>query len=53
MIGIFKFEITCDLLYIPEEQERDTIHFLHECRNLLAHASCCSPVQIKKLLESV
>lgn len=41
------------LLYIPEEQERDTIHFLHECRNLLAHASCCSPVQIKKLLESV
>lgn len=40
------------LLYIPIESDRNRIRFLHECRNLLAHVSCCSPVQISELLDN-
>lgn len=39
------------VLYIPDETERERIKFLHECRNLLAHASCCSPEQVAQLLD--
>lgn len=39
------------LLYIPIQSDRNRIRFLHECRNLLAHVSCCSPVQISELLD--
>lgn len=39
------------MLYIPEEADRERIRFLHECRNLLAHVSCCDPNQVRKLLD--
>ena len=39
------------LLYIPSESDRNRIKFLHECRNRLAHVSCCSPEQISELLD--
>lgn len=37
-------------LYIPSETDRKRIRFLHDCRNKLAHVSCCSPKQVKELL---
>ena len=40
------------LLYIPDENVRQRIHFLHTCRNLLAHASPCSPAQVTELLNN-
>ncbi len=39
------------MLYIPEEMDRERIKFLHECRNSLAHVSCCNPDQVRKLLD--
>ena len=39
------------MLYIPDEADRERIKFLHECRNLLAHVSCCEPEQVRKLLD--
>lgn len=39
------------LLYISNEIDRERIKFLHECRNKLAHASCCSPEQVCELLD--
>ncbi|MEI3193071.1 MAG: hypothetical protein V8S22_03405 [Lachnospiraceae bacterium] len=41
------------MLYIPEEIDRDWIKFLHECRNSLAHVSCCNPDQVRKLLDKL
>lgn len=38
------------MLYIPDEAERNRIRFLHDCRNSLAHVSCCSPTQVLELL---
>lgn len=38
-------------LYIPDENDRERIKFLHECRNLLAHVNVCSPEQVRKLLD--
>lgn len=38
------------LLYIPDEVDRNRIKFLHDCRNSLAHVSCCSPEQVQQLL---
>lgn len=38
------------VLYIPDETDRERIRFLHECRNLLAHASVCEPEKVRKLL---
>ncbi|MBQ5759741.1 MAG: hypothetical protein IIV92_06485 [Schwartzia sp.] len=38
------------ILYIPDEGDRKRIKFLHDCRNKLAHAVCCSPGQIYELL---
>lgn len=38
-------------LYIPDEDERDWISFLHDCRNQLAHASCCTTEQVIRILE--
>lgn len=40
------------LLYIPEEQDRKRIRFLHNCRNKLAHMNCCTPDEVVGLLES-
>ncbi len=39
------------MLYIPDEDEREWISFLHECRNQLAHASCCSTEQVVRLID--
>ena len=39
------------MLYIPDEEERDWISFLHDCRNQLAHASCCTTNQVVRLLD--
>ena len=39
------------MLYIPDEADRDRIRFLHECRNSLAHVSCCEPKQVRRLLD--
>lgn len=39
-------------LYIPDEEMRERIHFLHECRNLLAHVTCCTPQQVSELLKN-
>ncbi|ODR33158.1 hypothetical protein [Eisenbergiella tayi] len=39
------------LLNIPEEEERRRIELLHVCRNRLAHAACCTPIQIAELLN--
>ncbi|MBQ7156110.1 MAG: hypothetical protein IJR85_11225 [Synergistaceae bacterium] len=38
------------VLYIPDEKERLRISFLHNCRNKIAHASCCSTYDIAILL---
>jgi len=40
------------LLYIPDESCRERIHFLHEYRNNLAHAECCTPEQVVNLLKN-
>lgn len=39
------------MLYIPDETTREQIVFLHECRNSLAHASCCRTDQVTQLLS--
>ena len=40
------------MLYIPDENERDWISFLHDCRNQLAHASICTVDQVVRILMS-
>jgi hypothetical protein len=37
-------------LYIPDEKMRNRIHFLHKCRNKLAHAECCDLSEVGDLL---
>lgn len=37
-------------LYLPSEPTRERITFLHHCRNLLAHADVCGPVEVAGLL---
>lgn len=39
------------MVYIPDEEEREWISFLHDCRNQLAHASCCTNEQVVGLLD--
>jgi len=39
-------------LYIPDDAARARIHFLHECRNNLAHAECCTREQVAELLKN-
>lgn len=36
-------------LYIPNSQVRNWIHFLHTCRNILAHVNLCDPDKLKRL----
>lgn len=40
------------MLYIPEDADRQRIHFLHSCRNKLAHMNCCTPNEISVLLDN-
>lgn len=37
-------------LYVPDEALRQRIRFLRDCRNYLAHTSCCSVKQVCELL---
>lgn len=39
------------MLYIPDENDRERIKFLHECRNKLAHVSFCEPDEVRQLLD--
>ena len=39
------------ILRIPDARDRERIEFLHDCRNQLAHATCCNPEQVKELLK--
>lgn len=41
------------MLYIPDEDARQRIIFLHDCRNQLAHAICCTANQVAELLRQV
>jgi hypothetical protein len=38
-------------LYIAQENLRERIGFLHQCRNLLAHADICTPEQVAQIIE--
>ncbi len=38
------------VMYIPDDNDRERIKFLHECRNKLAHATCCLPQEVERLL---
>lgn len=40
------------MLYIPEQEVRDRIHFLRDCRNTIAHAKICNPQQVQELIAS-
>ena len=56
-LGTLCFMMSCKIsgdyrmLYIPEEDDRERIRFLHDCRNKLAHMNCCSPEEVTKLLD--
>lgn len=39
------------MLYIPDDSDRERINFLHDCRNKLAHVSCCTPEEIAALFD--
>lgn len=39
------------MLYLPDEDLRERISFLRDCRNALAHSHCCSPDEVSKLLS--
>ena len=38
-------------VYIPDKEDRDRIHLLHEMRNELAHAHFCDSFMVKELLD--
>ena len=40
------------MLYISEQEVKDRIHFLRECRNTIAHAKICNPQQVHELIAS-
>lgn len=40
------------VLYIPDEGLRSRIYFLHDCRNALAHAECCTVDQVRELIDA-
>lgn len=55
-LGTLCFMMSCKkkgmyMLYIPDENDRERIRFLHKCRNLIAHASICNPEQVRRLLD--
>lgn len=50
-LGTLCYMMSSTSLYIKERDVRDRIKFLHDCRNALAHAHCCSPENVKKLLD--
>ena len=38
-------------LYVPDENTRERIRFLKDCRNCLAHMDCCTVEQIQTLIS--
>lgn len=49
-LGTMCYMMSVCQLYIKEKETRDRIKFLHDCRNNLAHAHCCSPEEVRQLL---
>lgn len=41
------------LLYLPDQEARDRLRFLHERRNELAHVACCSPENLTELFRGM
>lgn len=39
------------ILYIPDEEARNRLRFLHEQRNELAHCNCCTPQNLQILFR--
>ena len=39
------------MIYIPDENDRERIKFLHGCRNKLAHVTCCDPEEVSRLID--
>lgn len=50
-LGTFCYLLTVGYIDIYDSSIRDRIFFLHECRNLLAHAHCCRGEQVIQLLD--
>lgn len=50
-LGALYYIITKYPLCIQNKEDCDWITFLHDCRNQLAHAKCCTPDQVKRLLD--
>lgn len=40
------------VLFLPEEEIRERVHFLHHCRNQIAHAKVLTPQEIGQLMGS-
>ncbi len=39
------------MLYIKNQNLRDNIEFLKECRNTIAHMGCCNPYDVERIIE--
>lgn len=56
-LGTLCFMMSCKdnmglrMLYIPDENTRNRIRFLHQCRNKLAHANCCELDEVNALIN--
>lgn len=50
-LGTLCYLLTVNSVYMPNRDDRERVFFLHECRNLLAHARCCSEEQICRLFD--
>lgn len=50
-LGALRYMMKQGLLYIPDEADRHWISFLRDCRNQLAHVSCCNTNQVECLLN--
>ena len=50
-LGTLDFIVNKYEYCIEDEKTCEWISFLHECRNLLAHADCCTPEQVRRLLD--
>ena len=50
-LGTLCYLMDVGYFHIFEKVIRDRVYFLHECRNILAHASYCDPAQVRRLLD--
>lgn len=51
-LGTFCYLLTVGYIDIYESNIRERIFFLHDCRNLLAHAHSCNEEQVRQLLDN-